>query len=117
MTTLVTGSAGLLGSAFKKVAIGDYYFADRKDADLTSYEETIALFKRIQPRRVIHLAAKVGGVEANKKFPGTFFQENMLIHFICNVTILNKSHAELHLLCWGLPTHSWGLPWGIQCVL
>ncbi len=80
MTTLVTGSAGLLGTALKKVAVGDYYFADRKDADLTSYEETFALFKRIQPKRVVHLAAKVGGVEANKKFPATFFQENMLIN-------------------------------------
>lgn len=80
MTTLVTGSAGLLGTALKKVSVGDYYFADRMDADLTSYEETLALFKKIEPKRVIHLAAKVGGVEANKKFPGTFFQENMLIN-------------------------------------
>lgn len=80
MTTLVTGSAGLLGTALKKVSVGDYYFADRTDADLTSHEETLALFKRIEPKRVIHLAAKVGGVEANKKFPGTFFQENMLVN-------------------------------------
>jgi GDP-L-fucose synthase len=80
VTTLVTGSAGLLGTALKKVSVGDYYFADRSDADLTSHEETLALFKRIEPKRVIHLAAKVGGVEANKKFPGTFFQENMLIN-------------------------------------
>lgn len=80
MTTLVTGSTGLLGTALKKVSVGDYYFADRKDADLTSHEETLALFKKIEPKRVIHLAAKVGGVEANKKFPGTFFQENMLIN-------------------------------------
>jgi GDP-L-fucose synthase len=80
VTTLVTGSAGLLGTALKKLSAGEYYFADRRDADLTSYEETLALFKRIQPKRVIHLAAKVGGVEANKKFPGTFFQENMLIN-------------------------------------
>ena len=80
MTTLVTGSDGLLGTALKKVSVGDYYFADRTDADLTSHEQTLALFKRINPKRVIHLAAKVGGVEANKKFPGTFFQENMLIN-------------------------------------
>lgn len=80
MTTLVTGSAGLLGAALKKIAVGDYYFADRMDADLTSHEETLALFEKIQPKRVIHLAAKVGGVEANKKFPGTFFHENMLIN-------------------------------------
>ena len=80
MTTLVTGSAGLLGAALKKIAVGDYYFADRMDADLTSHKETFALFKKIKPKRVIHLAAKVGGVEANKKFPGRFFYENMLIN-------------------------------------
>ena len=80
MTTLVTGSAGLLGAALKKISVGDYYFADRMDADLTSYEETVALFKRIEPKRVIHLAAKVGGIEANKKHPGSFFYENMLIN-------------------------------------
>jgi GDP-L-fucose synthase len=80
VTTLVTGSAGLLGTALKKISVGDFYFADRQDADLTSYEETLALFKRIQPRRVVHLAAKVGGVEANKKSPATFFQENMLVN-------------------------------------
>lgn len=80
MTTLVTGSAGLLGTSLKRIATGDYYFADRSDADLTSHEETLALFKKIKPKRVIHLAAKVGGVEANKKYPGTFFHENMLIN-------------------------------------
>jgi len=80
VTTLVTGSAGLLGAALKKISVGDYYFADRMDADLTSYEETVALFKRIEPKRVIHLAAKVGGIEANKKHPGSFFYENMLIN-------------------------------------
>jgi len=96
VTTLVTGSAGLLGTALKKVAVGDYYFADRVDADLTSYEETLALFQRIQPKRVIHLAAKVGGVEANKNFPGTFFHENMLINL--NVLGIAKEHRVEKLI-------------------
>jgi len=80
MTTLVTGSDGLLGTALKKDVVGDYYFANRSDADLTSFEQTMELFIRIKPKKVIHLAAKVGGVEANQKFPGSFFYENMLIN-------------------------------------
>jgi GDP-L-fucose synthase len=80
MTTLVTGSDGLLGTALKKIVDGDYYFANRTDADLTNFDQTMALFAKIKPRRVIHLAAKVGGVEANQKFPGTFFYENMLLN-------------------------------------
>ena len=80
MTTLVTGSDGLLGTALKKYVVGDYYFATRSDADLTKFEQTMELFIRIKPKRVIHLAAKVGGVEVNQRFPGSFFYENMLIN-------------------------------------
>jgi GDP-L-fucose synthase len=80
MTTLVTGSDGLLGTALKKFAKDDFYFANRNDADLTSMEQTVDLFKKVKPKNVIHLAAKVGGVQANLKFPSTFFHENMLIN-------------------------------------
>jgi GDP-L-fucose synthase len=80
MTTLVTGSDGLLGTALKKITDGDYYFANRNDADLTNFDQTMELFRKTKPKRVIHLAAKVGGVEANQNFPGTFFYENMLLN-------------------------------------
>lgn len=80
MTTLVTGSDGLLGTALKKITDGDYYFANRNDADLTNFDQTMELFRKTKPKRVIHLAAKVGGVEANQNFPGTFFYENMMIN-------------------------------------
>lgn len=80
MTTLITGSNGLLGTALKKLVNGNYYFANRSDADLTNFDQTMDLFKRIKPTRVIHLAAKVGGVEANQNFSGTFFYENTLLN-------------------------------------
>jgi GDP-L-fucose synthase len=94
MTTLVTGSDGLLGTALKKYFGGDFYFANRIDADLTDFQETMELFIKIKPRRVIHLAAKVGGVEANQKFPGSFYYENMLINLnvlkIAQITNVEK---------------------------
>jgi GDP-L-fucose synthase len=80
MTTLVTGSGGLIGSALRKVAEGDYYFAERKDGDLRKYEDTYNLFTKVQPDKVIHLAALVGGVEANSQQPGTFFIENSMVN-------------------------------------
>ena len=80
MTTLVTGSDGLLGTALKKIVDGDYYFANRSNADLTNFDQTTELFNRVRPSRVIHLAAKVGGVEANQKNPGSFFYENMMLN-------------------------------------
>ena len=42
-----------------------WVFVGSKDADLTSYEETKALFARVKPTHVIHLAAFVGGLFAN----------------------------------------------------
>lgn len=90
MTILVTGSEGLLGTAIKKFCDGDFYFATRKEADLTSFEETSRLFTQVKPKRVIHLAAKVGGVQANATMPGTFFYENSMM----NMNVLQN--AQLH---------------------
>jgi len=35
------------------------------------------MYREMQPTVVIHLAAKVGGIEANRENPGTFFFANM----------------------------------------
>ena len=68
---LVTGGTGLVGRAIQDVIAQDppkgetWVFVGSKDADLTSYEETKALFERVKPTQVIHLAAFVGGLFAN----------------------------------------------------
>jgi GDP-L-fucose synthase len=80
MTTLVTGSSGLVGSALQKIASGDYYFASRQDADLTNFDQTMELFKRIKPDKVIHLAALVGGIGGNLMHSGDYFRNNLLIN-------------------------------------
>ncbi len=89
MNTLVTGSEGLLGTAIKKMGSQDFYFATRKDADLRDFEQTSKLFAHVKPKRVIHLAAKVGGVQANTSYPGTFFYENMLV----NMNVLKNAQV------------------------
>lgn len=80
MTTLVTGSDGLVGTALRKFAPESFYFATRKDADLRSENETNELFERIKPRRVIHLAALVGGIGGNIMKSADFFKDNLSIN-------------------------------------
>jgi GDP-L-fucose synthase len=68
---LVTGGTGLVGRAVEEIVSQDtlkgetWVFIGSKDADLTSYEETKALFELVKPTQVIHLAAFVGGLFAN----------------------------------------------------
>jgi GDP-L-fucose synthase len=80
MTILVTGSDGLVGSALRDLISEDVYFASRKDADLTNYQETEALFNRIKPEKVIHLAALVGGIGGNLMHSGEYFRDNLQIN-------------------------------------
>jgi GDP-L-fucose synthase len=63
MKILVTGSNGCVGSALKSVCEGEdnWFFADRRDCDLTNKEHTIEMFKRIDPDYVVHLASYVPG--------------------------------------------------------
>jgi GDP-L-fucose synthase len=68
---LVTGGTGLVGRAVQEVIEADppagqkWVFVGSKDADLTSFESTKALFERVRPTQVLHLAAFVGGLFAN----------------------------------------------------
>jgi GDP-L-fucose synthase len=78
---LVTGGSGFLGSHViaeleRRGARG--IVSPRSSAvDLTDARATRALFERERPELVLHLAAKVGGIGANQRTPGTFFRDNM----------------------------------------
>ncbi|DBA72338.1 TPA: hypothetical protein ACH3X2_010578 [Trebouxia sp. C0005] len=80
---LVTGGTGLVGSALREVVEqrqlpGEHWvFVSSKDADLTSWHSTEALFDRTQPTHVLHLAARVGGLYANSRDNVGFFRQNM----------------------------------------
>jgi len=71
---LVTGGSGLVGKAIQYIVDHDkkrknerWIFASSKDADLTDLDSTRALFLKIKPTHVVHLAAKVGGLFGNLK--------------------------------------------------
>lgn len=80
MITLVTGANGLVGSAIRTLAPENFVFTTRAEADLRSESETLRLFERTNPERVIHLAAHVGGIGGNIMHSADFFKDNILIN-------------------------------------
>jgi len=79
---LVTGGGGFLGSYVVERfrAAGDEPFvARRADYDLTSPEDTARLFADAAPELVVHLAAEVGGIGANRANPGRYWYANLMM--------------------------------------
>lgn len=76
---LVTGGTGLLGSAIREV-YPHARFLSRADGDLRDIGAAHRIFSEIRPAKVLHLAARVGGVKDNAAHNSRFFEENALIN-------------------------------------
>jgi len=78
---VVTGGSGFLGSEvvaeLGRRGATDIVIPRSSEVDLTDATQARALFAAARPSLVIHLAAKVGGIGANRRHPGTFFRDNM----------------------------------------
>ncbi|QDV90435.1 GDP-L-fucose synthase [Phycisphaerae bacterium RAS2] len=80
---VVTGGAGFLGRCVQKellqqgVAREQMFIPRRRDYDLTSPEAVRRMYDDMQPGVVIHLAAEVGGIGANRAQPGRYFYSNL----------------------------------------
>ena len=79
MSVLVTGGNGLVGKYLQEIR-PEWIYVDSKSYDLTSQKEASLLIVQERPKWVIHLAAKVGGILDNEKFPNDYYEENMLIN-------------------------------------
>jgi GDP-L-fucose synthase len=85
---IVTGGTGMVGSAFKRLS-DKYLLIGSSDYDLRDADQCDQLFKdNRDAEAVIHLAARVGGVQDNIGNPTSFFSDNILMN--CNV--LNAAH-------------------------
>ncbi len=87
---LVTGANGLVGSQFNNEVIGITSnladLRDKKSVDLIFDYYT----KKEGVDKIIHCAAKVGGVKANMDFKGEFFYDNIMI----NTNVLESARTH-----------------------
>ncbi len=89
----VTGGSGFLGryvvAAFRERGY-DVFVPRRADYDLTHEANVVKLYAEAQPEIVVHLAAVVGGIGANRTQPGRFFYENL------HMGTMMMEHARLN---------------------
>ncbi len=80
---VVTGGSGFLGrnvaQALRARAVSEVVIPRKRDCDLVEREAARRLLREGRPDLVIHLAARVGGIGANRENPGSFFFENLMM--------------------------------------
>lgn len=78
---LITGGNGFLGThlidKLEDAGFFNLVTFSSEEFNLVNWKDTVNLFKTYLPSYVIHLAAVVGGIGANKRHPGSFFYKNM----------------------------------------
>jgi GDP-L-fucose synthase len=80
---VVTGGAGFLGGyvtdGLCKRGCKHILVPKIEDYDLVKSEDIIRMYNDMKPDIVIHLAAVVGGIGANRQHPGEFFYKNLIM--------------------------------------
>jgi len=80
---VVTGGAGFLGGyiceGLRKRLCKNILVPKIEDFDLVKLDDINRMYDEMRPDIVIHLAAVVGGIGANRAHPGKFFYENLMM--------------------------------------
>lgn len=105
---VITGGAGFLGThlqqelASRGVKKENMLIPHIEDYDLTAEADVIRMYDDMTPDIVIHLAAEVGGIGANRENPGRFFYANMAmgLHLIENARKRNlNKFVQIGTIC------------------
>ena len=79
----VTGGAGFLGThlirRLKEHGAKEIFVPQYPEYDLVREADIIRMIDTAKPDIIIHLAAKVGGIGANREKPGEFFYDNLMM--------------------------------------
>jgi GDP-L-fucose synthase len=80
---LVTGGGGFLGShvieKLRQAGCRNIFVVRSREYDLTKEDQVARLYREHPAQVVIHLAGLVGGIGANKNYPGQFFYQNVMM--------------------------------------
>lgn len=80
---VVTGGSGFLGShvveEFQRRGAAEVLVPRKREFDLVDGAAVTRLVAESRPDVMVHLAARVGGIGANRENPGSFFYENLMM--------------------------------------
>lgn len=105
---VITGGAGFLGQHLQRrlfargVTPQQILIPLIEDYDLTKEADCIRMYDALRPDVVLHLAAEVGGIGANRQNPGRFFYANMAmgLHLIEQARIRKlKKFVQVGTIC------------------
>lgn len=79
----MTGGGGFLGrvvvESLRARGCSEVFVVRKRDYDLVKGAEVERLYAEARPDVVVHLAAVVGGIGANRENPGRYFYENLMM--------------------------------------
>ena len=80
MKIFITGGSGMVGKNFLEhpdISKFDVFAPTHTELDLFNYQAVKEYITKIKPDIIIHAAGRVGGIQANMKYPVQFLVENL----------------------------------------